>query len=138
MGSITNNKYFDIVAMSRTTQHNDAPMLLLVGENSEAKNISPLGKAVSGVFYVDYTDLTPEVVRAVNPDLVMSPAISNSFDCLELAKLLEQTGFSGRYRVPSDNIPRPDIICREVRQSHPMVDFDILRKLAAPQKVRLN
>ncbi|RPE71505.1 hypothetical protein EDD53_0625 [Pacificibacter maritimus] len=134
MGNITTSSYFDIVAMARTKQGTQAPMLLLVGERSQIKDIGTFGTAVSAVFYMDFLELTPDIVKAVNPDLVMSPAISNSFDCLELADLLEQTGFSGRYRVMTDDIPCPEIICREVRQRHPMVDFDVLKAKPVSKK----
>jgi hypothetical protein len=127
MGNISTTKFFDVIAMSRHERQDNDAMMLLVGEPSQMKRASTFLPPNTGVFYVDFKDLSGQVFQAVNPDLVMSPAIATTFDCLELAQFLEQSGFAGRYRVTLDNIPKPEIICREVRHLHPMLDFDVLR-----------
>lgn len=127
MGNISTSKFFDVIAMSRHERQDNDAMMLLVGEPNQVKMASSFLPSTTGVFYVDFKDLTVQVFEAVKPDLVMSPAIGTTFDCLELAHFLEQTGFSGRYRVTLDSIPKPEIICREVRHLHPMLDFDVVR-----------
>lgn len=137
MGNISTSKFFDVIAMSRHERQDDEKMTLLVGEYAHVQGAETLMPSSSAVFYLDFKDLSAEVFQAVNPDLVMSPVIGKTFDCLELAQFLEQTGFSGRYRVLLEDIPRPDIICREVRHVHPLLDFDVVRG-KTPSTKRLN
>jgi hypothetical protein len=127
MGSISTSKFFDVIALSRHQRQEDERMTLLVGEYAHAQGAGTIMPTSSAVFYLDFKDLNADVLQAVNPDLVMSPVIATTFDCLELAKFLEQTGFCGQYRVMLEDIPRPDIICREIRQLHPKVDFDVVQ-----------
>ncbi|MEN8875331.1 MAG: hypothetical protein ABF285_14830, partial [Pacificibacter sp.] len=103
-------------------------MMLLVGEPDQIRAFSSYPRPDSGMFYLDFKDLSPEVFEAVNPDLVVSPAIATTFDCLEMAQFLSQSNFTGRYRVSTDNLPRPEIICREVRQLFPLLDFDVVHQ----------
>lgn len=111
-------------------------MTLLVGEYAHVQGAETLMPSTSAVFYLDFKDLSANVFRAINPDLVISPVIGTTFDCLELAEFLGGTEFSGRYRVVLEDIPRPDIICREVRSTHPMLDFDVISgKLSATKRL---
>ncbi|MBU2936825.1 MULTISPECIES: hypothetical protein [Pacificibacter] len=126
MGNISTSKFFDVIAMSRKDRQSDTIMTLMVGEYARVQGAENLMPTSSAVFYLDFKDLSADVLRAVNPDVVISPAIGTTFDCLELAEFLEKAAFSGRYRVVLDKIPRPDIICREVRHTHPMLDFDVI------------
>ncbi|MBU2866277.1 hypothetical protein [Pacificibacter marinus] len=126
MGNISTSKFFDVIALSRKDRQNNTNMTLLVGEFAHVQGAETLMPSSSAVFYLDFKDLSADVFRAVNPDVVISPAIGTTFDCLELAEFLEKAAFSGRYRVVLDNIPRPDIICREVRHTHPLLNFDVI------------
>lgn len=126
MGNISTSKFFDVIALSRKDRQNNTNMTLLVGEFAHVQGAETLMPSSSAVFYLDFKDLSADVFRAVNPDVVISPAIGTTFDCLEMAEFLEKVAFSGRYRVVLDNIPRPDIICREVRHTHPMLNFDVI------------
>jgi hypothetical protein len=137
MGNISTSKFYDVIAMSRTERRNHDKMTLLVGEYANVQGAETLLPSKSAVFYLDFNDLSADVLRAVNPDVVISPVICATFDCLELAEFLEETEFLGRYRVVLENIPRPEIICREVRRTHPMLDFGVISEKPSPSK-RLN
>lgn len=134
MGNISTSKFFDVIAVSRKDRQNDTNMTLLVGEYAHLQGSETLMPSSSAVFYLDFKDLSADVLRAVNPDVVISPAIGATFDCLELAEFLEKAAFSGRYRVVLDKIPRPEIICREVRHTHPLLDFDVISEKPALAK----
>lgn len=138
MGNISTSKQFDVIAVSRHERHAGEHMMLLVGEPNQIKKSTPFLPDAKGVFYVDFKDLCEEVFHAVNPDLVMSEAICQTFDCLELAQFLAQAEFSGKYRVTSDDIPHPEIIRREVRNLHPKLDFDVVYPKMPDPLMRLN
>lgn len=60
------------------------------------------------------------------PDVVLSALMGPGFDAIELAALLEELGFSGRYRALVASLPDAGLVRREVRAAAPGVDFDVL------------
>lgn len=61
-----------------------------------------------------------------HPDIVLSPLVCPSFDCLDLAALLHGVEFCGRYRAMAPDLPNPGMILGEIRSLFPGLDFDIL------------
>lgn len=125
------DKGTDVIAMSRQRKQGDEPMILMVGDPNKLQSTKPYYPKSSGVFFIEFADLTREVLIAINPNVVMSPAICEHFDCLDVAQFLEKNAFSGAYRVIDNDLPRPEIVGREVRFNHPSVDFGFVRKPVA-------
>ncbi|WP_139204570.1 hypothetical protein [Pacificibacter marinus] len=138
MGNISTVKDFDVITMSRTERHKEKQMMLLVGESGQVKRFPAISSELTGILYVEFQALSPELFSALKPDLVMSEAIGQTFDCLELAGFLDQAGFVGKYRIMLDDIPRPEIICREVRHLHPMLDFGVAQPHGSAISMQLN
>lgn len=99
--------------------------VLAVGSSPVANTNQP-GPALPGARFVDFDSLTREIMELHQPDVVLSPLMSSEFDCVELAHRLVSSGFGGRYRAFAEDIPRPDLVRREVRRSFPGLDFDLL------------
>lgn len=78
------------------------------------------------IFYVGFFDVTSEILDRINPTLILSPLLGNSFDCLELALQLQQLEYRGKYRVVAPKLTNPSMVTREVRNQTPGLDFDIL------------
>ncbi|WP_292020778.1 hypothetical protein [Maritimibacter sp. UBA3975] len=79
-----------------------------------------------GAHFVEFTDLTAEVIEMHQPHVVLSPLVSNGFDCVEVANRLVDSGFDGRYRAFAENLPRPELVKSEIGTSFPGLDFDVL------------
>lgn len=79
-----------------------------------------------GLHFVGYDDLTAEHIAQVQPDIVLSALLGDSFDVIDLARKLEALGFQGRYRAIASGVPQPSLIVTEVRQHARDLDFDIL------------
>lgn len=79
-----------------------------------------------GAHFIAFPDLTEALLAQHRPDVVLSPLVAPEFDCVEVAGLLAQSGFSGRYRAFAENLPRPDMVRCEIGQSFPDLDFDVL------------
>ncbi len=82
-----------------------------------------------GIAFLDFEEVTQEVLDALQPSTVFSPLLANNFDCIELAMLLHNLGYSGQYRAMATDLPKPDVIEREVRQLCPQLDFRITSSL---------
>jgi hypothetical protein len=71
--------------------------------------------------------LAEEVLTGENaPALVLSPLLTPSFDALDLARLLTQCGYRGRYLALVDRLPSANLIRREVEAQSPNLNFDVI------------
>lgn len=60
------------------------------------------------------------------PALILSLLVTPAFDALDLARLLSQTGYRGRYLALVDRLPNPTLIRREVAAQSPGINFDVV------------
>lgn len=81
---------------------------------------------MEGVQYLNFADLTARALSDSRADLVLSALVEPGFDAIELASLLSELGFGGRYRALTGRIPDPEIIVSEIRAANPDLDFQIV------------
>lgn len=60
------------------------------------------------------------------PALVLSPLLMPQFDALDMARILTQCGYRGRYLALVDKLPSANLIRREVAAQSPRVNFDVI------------
>lgn len=60
------------------------------------------------------------------PGLVLSPLLTPEFDALDLARILTQCGYRGRYLALVDRLPSANLIRREVAAQSPKINFDVI------------
>jgi len=60
------------------------------------------------------------------PALVLSPLLTPAFDALDLARMLTQCGYRGRYLALVDRLPSANLIRREVEAQSPGLNFDVI------------
>lgn len=104
----------------------NSPVILVVGDLSVWKSS---GCALSGdtmITFAEISNVTPELLDTMRPDIVLSPLLCHSFDCLDLAQLLSEHEFEGRYRVIAPNLPKPDVIAAEIKLLSPNLDFSFI------------
>jgi hypothetical protein len=61
-----------------------------------------------------------------HPELVLSPLLTPDFDALDLAGILTQCGYRGRYLALVDRLPSANLIRREVAAQSPDINFDVI------------
>ncbi|OOY20626.1 hypothetical protein BMI86_08835 [Thioclava sp. DLFJ5-1] len=98
--------------------------LLLV---DPARELPSSLKEISGqaIQVLQYDQITAQKMVKLRPELVLAPLLSERFDILDLAKRLEEFGFTGKLRAYSRPLPNIAAIRQEVRAAHPQLDFDI-------------
>jgi hypothetical protein len=79
-----------------------------------------------GVAFVSIEEVTERLIVLHAPTVVFSPVVARRFDCIDLATRLSQIGYLGPYRAIAKDLPRPELIEREVRQAFPNIDFAIV------------
>jgi hypothetical protein len=103
----------------------NATRVLAVGDG-DAPDVGPEGAAFGDVHYLAFADVTAETLRALDPDLVLSPLVGSGFDCLDLAERLNAARFKGRYRAVVELVPNPALVRGEIAERFPALDFDLL------------
>jgi len=101
----------------------DAPLRLLAVGDLGA--VGPLVEAMD-LRVVRFAELTADELEQSAPDVVLAPLVGADFDCFDLAALLVEAGFRGRFRAAAMRIPDPGLVRREVRSAFPELDFDLL------------
>lgn len=76
---------------------------------------------------VSLGDLPQErLVGHAAPTLILSLLVTPGFDALDLARMLSQCGYRGRYLALVDRLPNPTLIRREVAAQSPGINFDVI------------
>ena len=103
--------------------------ILAVGDTAEwlrrRKPVPPGGR----IILASFSDLSQSLLDRLRPKLVLSPLLARDFDCIDLAQMLFTLGFTGQYRVISNDLPDPRIVLAEIRALCPGLDFDVLQTL---------
>lgn len=100
--------------------------ILVVGYVEQFLNAEPRLPHCSDTIYCVITDLTPAFLELHQPSIILSPLVTSQYDVLELAVLLDDLDYSGRFRALTPILPDPEIIVDEVRFECPALDFDLI------------
>lgn len=76
--------------------------------------------------FISFAEISENILTQYNPTVVFSPVLASNFDCIDLAILLQQVGYTGSYRAMAKDLPKPELIEREVAHICPRIDFSIV------------
>jgi hypothetical protein len=80
---------------------------------------------IPGFHFFTFAAVDARLLASIEPEVVLSALIAPDFDALDLAQLLHEGGFRGRYRAVTTRLPNPAAIVSEVRAAVPGLDFDL-------------
>ena len=115
---------FDVVSLGGADDQTVA--ILAVGDSEEWLRQGNRILTDGSVVFASIEEVTPTLVGRLCPTVVISPALSHRFDCIDLAQILHRIGFKGRYRAVSTELPNPDMVEREIGHLCPGLDFAVL------------
>ena len=115
---------FDAVSLGGADDQTVA--ILAVGDSEEWLRQGNRSLTKGSVVFASIEEVTPTLVGRLCPTVVISPALSHRFDCIDLAQILHGIGFKGRYRAVSTELPNPDMVEREIGYLCPGLDFAVL------------
>ncbi|MDQ2088610.1 hypothetical protein [Marimonas arenosa] len=84
---------------------------------------APLGRHTP--LFLDFNQLTRELLRQTDPDQVVSWLFCTAYDAHDVAHILTGCGFRGRYRAIAPALPNKAAVAREIRRAFPGLNFDI-------------
>ena len=101
-------------------------VILAVGEIGLWNVAGRLLQGSSDLAYSEFSNVDAELMATLAPDIVVSPMMTRSFDCLDLSQLLASIGFTGRYRILTKDVPNPRMILSEIASICPGLDADVI------------
>jgi hypothetical protein len=107
-------------------QPDQLPIVLVIGDIQDMIERDNIVASDRKMLHVDFHDITPEMIMAIGPHMIISPLLAMKFDCIDLACVLQEAGFQGQYRALSRKIPNPKLVRREIHSICPEVDFDMI------------
>ncbi len=81
---------------------------------------------VSEIEFVDFDEITPELLERHKPDAVLCPLTAQNFDAVDIAAHLMACGFSGPLRALCPPLPNPLVVVQEMRRLCPGINFDLV------------
>ncbi len=111
--------------LSDNFESSEKPTIIAIGDVDQWRQNFGGKQGHKDLHFSDLASICAETLHMIKPDLVVSPVVTPSFDCIDVGALLASSGFRGSYRALSANLPNPSIIRREVRNYFPRLDFDI-------------
>ncbi|MEL6168509.1 MAG: hypothetical protein AAFR35_07440 [Pseudomonadota bacterium] len=100
--------------------------ILAVGDVSRWEQANGQRPVNAHIAFVEFHEISDVFLETVQPMMVISPLLTDTFDCIDLASVLSSLGFAGQYRAIAGSIPSPDIVRRELNSLCPDLDFDIV------------
>jgi hypothetical protein len=116
----------DVVHVSAADRTERGAAVLAVGDTrgwtAQGRRLPSDGN----VFFVEFHEVTIDLLAELTPRLVLSPLLARTFDCVDLAQRLGQLGYRGPYRAIDSGLPDPALIVREVKSLVPGLDFGVV------------
>lgn len=110
----------------QSTNTPPADVTLMIADVKQFRLLNRHFPQRTGVFCLGFKALSNDFFTSLQPNMVVSPAISTQFDCIDVARLLDQASYTGSFRVVCGDLPNPEMIRREVSRHFPLLDFDII------------
>ena len=99
------------------------PAILVVGNVSQWQDAGRRLPVDADISFADFSDISADLLEILRPEIILSPLMCGTFDCLDLAQVLHEAGYRGRYRVMAPVLPDPDLIKAEIQGLCPSLDF---------------
>ncbi|MCR8726388.1 hypothetical protein [Frigidibacter sp. ROC022] len=117
-----------IIGLDASAKDRPAAMrrvVLVICEADENEDGGTVGQIGPGFVHAGFQQLGAELLDSVKPDMILSPLICRSFDCVDVAQILAGLGYRGTYRAVTRSLPAPGVIRREVAKLCPGLSFDL-------------
>lgn len=83
----------------------------------------------AGVDLIEWRSLAILLPDAGKDVHLYSAAVSQNFDCVDIAQILTRVNFTGKYSIVAANVPDPGMIRREVLNLNPKLDLEVLNEV---------
>lgn len=92
-------------------------MILVIGNRRGWEALARLVPEDEELRFACVEELTPLLIRALRPTLVLSSLVAGRFDAVEVAHKLAAAGFQGRLSVLTPRLPQADAVRAEIEDA---------------------
>ena len=72
-----------------------------------------------GVAHFSFADLTPDLLAATSPSMILLPLFAASYDAVAAVERLQELGYTGKLTILAPELPKPRLVERELRNLGP-------------------
>ena len=111
-------------ALSKITSeldHIQHPAILVIGDVALWRAFAHNQPLKPNISLESFECVTTELIATFKPDVVVSPLMWLSFDCIDLALVLQSCGFEGQFHVMTPPLPNPKVVLAELATACPSV-----------------
>ena len=101
--------------------------ILAIGDPREWEDRDRIFPDAKDMSFLNFEKFDEAALEHYQPHSIYSQVLTPNFDCVELAVLLQNLAFDGIYKAFGRNLPKPKLVEREVRQSCPGVNFEVVQ-----------
>ncbi|QQA44759.1 hypothetical protein [Pelagovum pacificum] len=107
----------------------DGPVLLVVGLNGgfvpfDENPLIQDDRCV--VHFSELSSVTGDLLEVLKPDEVLSPLLGPGPDAIDMLERLRELRFRGRYTALAKELPRPELVLRELRTHAAGIDVQVI------------
>ena len=99
--------------------------LVAVGDVREWESAGATPLRADDIMFVDIEEVTPQLLRELQPRVVLTAVLTRRFDCIDVGQRLIDSGFRGSLRLVAGKLPRPEIVLSELRAQFPGLQVQI-------------
>jgi len=101
-------------------------MILVIGHASQWDSLARALPIEAELRFVAFRALSCDLLRNQRPDLVVCRLIDPGYDAAEVARLLAEAGFDGRFWAVCHPVPNPDLVTAEIKQVLGEIEFELV------------
>ena len=101
--------------------------VLAVGDPNEWEDRDHVFPNARDMAFLGFEIFDEAALDHYRPHSIYSQVLAPDFDCIELAERLQNLAFDGMYKAFGRNLPNPKLIEREVRQTCPNLNFQVVQ-----------
>lgn len=116
----------DTIYTDVTRKPHAALLILVVGEVARGLNPGCNLPADSCFIFANIHEITAAMIAVNKPEVILSPLLCPSFDCLDLALILSNINYNGRYRIMAPALPKPKVILAEIAMLCRSLDVEFI------------
>ena len=72
-----------------------------------------------GVAHFSFAGLTPDLLAATSPSMILLPLFAASYDAVAAIERLQELGYTGKLTILAPELPKPRLVERELRNLGP-------------------
>jgi hypothetical protein len=103
----------------------ETTVTLVIGEIARWQSHGKSTPRIPGFTFVEIDHLTYALLQQIQPQVILSPLVTDGFDAVDVAMKLQAFGYLGRYRVVTEDLPNMRMVICEIQSSAPRLDIDL-------------